>query len=234
MRRTAAPIIREGHTHGANCECGGENVDLHVWLSPRTLRQLATNVRKSLDEVDPEGVPAPDQAERTLYDVWSADKGAPPAFPLPGGGSDHEAFLFHLGIPAAGCSYAGRMGVYHSIYDTTDWLERFGDPGYRRHSAVGRLVATAALRIANADVRPLDYASYVEELLPTLAGFEMPGKVSAAVAGALDEATAHLDSESEVAVQRALLVLRPRFRMTEQQFVVVHAVIVSRGPAAPY
>jgi N-acetylated-alpha-linked acidic dipeptidase len=37
------------------------------------------------------------------------------------------------------------------------WLEKFGDPGFRYHAAMSRLWGVLALRLANADVVPLDY-----------------------------------------------------------------------------
>ena len=43
------------HEHGSNCGCVDGNVDPHVWLSPKTLRQLALNIQKTLDEADPAG-----------------------------------------------------------------------------------------------------------------------------------------------------------------------------------
>jgi zinc transport system substrate-binding protein len=43
------------HKHGPNCSCSQGNVDPHVWLSPKTLQQLARNIQKSLDEMDPAG-----------------------------------------------------------------------------------------------------------------------------------------------------------------------------------
>jgi N-acetylated-alpha-linked acidic dipeptidase len=51
----------------------------------------------------------------------------------PGGGSDYTVFLNHLGIPIADLAFDGAYGVYHSAYDTHEWVARFGDPGFRYH-----------------------------------------------------------------------------------------------------
>ena len=54
------------HHHHANCDCEAGNVDPHVWLSPKTLQQLALNIRKSLDEADPAGKPG----RKERYDAF--------------------------------------------------------------------------------------------------------------------------------------------------------------------
>lgn len=77
-----------------------------------------------------------------------------------GSGSDYTVFLNHLGIPIADLSFDGPYGVYHSIYDNHNWVARIGDPGFRYHVALVQLWGVAAMRLAEADVVPLDYAPY--------------------------------------------------------------------------
>jgi N-acetylated-alpha-linked acidic dipeptidase len=77
-----------------------------------------------------------------------------------GSGSDHTVFLNHLGRPTIGLEFDGQYGVYHSMYDNHYWVEHFGDPGYQYHLIITRLWGTLALRLANADVLPFDFASY--------------------------------------------------------------------------
>jgi N-acetylated-alpha-linked acidic dipeptidase len=81
-----------------------------------------------------------------------------------GSGSDYAVFLHHLGIPVADLTFAGPYGVYHSIYDNHQWVARFGDPGFRYHAAMTRLWGLVALRLANADVLPFDFATYADAL----------------------------------------------------------------------
>ena len=107
-------------------------------------------------------VPSPDQPAKSVYDVWVGRRDQPPVVAQPGGGSDHEAFYLHLGIPACGHGFSGPWGNYHSAYDVTDWMERTGDPGYARHRAAASFTALLALRTANADIPPLDYALCAE------------------------------------------------------------------------
>ncbi len=119
-------------------------------------------------------VPAPDSAG-SLWDAWRAGASVGPAeipdMGDPGGGSDYAGFYNHLGIPILDWGFGGPQGIYHSAYDDTGWMERFGDPGYRNHVAAARLGAAIALRIANADVLPYDYAEFATTMrgyLPAL------------------------------------------------------------------
>jgi len=74
-----------------------------------------------------------------------------------GGGSDYTVFLNFLGVPIVDMSFSGPYGVYHSMYDNHRWMQKFGDPGFVRHTAMTRLWGVMALRLANGDVVPLDY-----------------------------------------------------------------------------
>jgi N-acetylated-alpha-linked acidic dipeptidase len=77
-----------------------------------------------------------------------------------GSGSDHTVFLNHLGRPTIGLEFDGQYGVYHSMYDDHFWVEHFGDPGYHYHLIVTRMWGLLALRLANADALPFDFAAY--------------------------------------------------------------------------
>ena len=81
-----------------------------------------------------------------------------------GSGSDYTVFLNFLGVPVADLSFDGPYGVYHSIYDNHHWVSRIGDPGFRYHSALVQLWGLVALRLAGADVLPLEPAAYAERL----------------------------------------------------------------------
>ncbi len=81
-----------------------------------------------------------------------------------GSGSDYTVFLNFLGIPVADLTFDGPYGVYHSIYDSFNWVDRIGDPGYLYHATLARYWAVAGLRLAQCDVAPLDYAAYAREV----------------------------------------------------------------------
>jgi len=63
-------------------------------------------------------------------------------------------------VPVADLTFDGPYGVYHSIYDNHNWVARIGDPGFRYHVALVQLWGLLALRLADADIVPLDYESY--------------------------------------------------------------------------
>jgi N-acetylated-alpha-linked acidic dipeptidase len=103
----------------------------------------------------------------TVYDVWLKGKSGDTTqltFGNLGGGSDFAGFYHHLGIPSGGIGFDGPDGIYHSMYDSYDWMSRFGDPGYKAHRAGAQLIAVILSRLANSDLLPLDYAAFGTEM----------------------------------------------------------------------
>jgi N-acetylated-alpha-linked acidic dipeptidase len=81
-----------------------------------------------------------------------------------GSGSDHTVFLNHDGVPVVGLQFDGPYGVYHSMYDNFYWMNHVGDPGYRYHSLMSQLWGVLAMRLANSEVVPYDFATYATKL----------------------------------------------------------------------
>lgn len=81
-----------------------------------------------------------------------------------GSGSDYTPFLQHIGVPSLDMGFGGDYGVYHSTYDSFNWMEKFGDPNFTYHVAAAQIWGTMALRLANARALPFDYADYALEL----------------------------------------------------------------------
>ena len=122
------------------------------------------------------GVPSPD-GEGSVYAAWRRSAGVAadtlePPMGDPGGGSDFAGFYNHLGIPHADWGFGGPYGVYHSHYDSFDWMRRFGDPGFKRHAAAASVGAAMMLRLANAEVLPYDYAEYARTMRGYVGGVE--------------------------------------------------------------
>jgi N-acetylated-alpha-linked acidic dipeptidase len=127
------------------------------------------------DVADPKG-------RGSVYDVWRAGEGTnvrgygvlagerteDPPVRILGSGSDYTVFFNHLGVPSMDLLFDGPYGVYHSAYDSHQWMRRFGDPGFLYHAAMARLWGLMALRLADADVFPFDYAAYGRDLLAYL------------------------------------------------------------------
>src|SRR6476620_6480241 len=110
-----------------------------------------------------------------LYDVWRKTRAQEEKTKAPivdsrlvntriGSGSDHTVFLNHLGRPTVGLEFDGQYGFYHSMYDDHFWMEHFGDPGFKYHIVISDLWGLLALRLANADVLPFDFAAYAANI----------------------------------------------------------------------
>jgi len=119
-----------------------------------------------------------DPSGKTLYEAWkeSSTRERSEAKPSEavtdsnladtriGSGSDHTVFLNFVGMPVLGLQFDGPYGVYHSAYDDFFWMNHFGDPGYRYHTLMSQLWGVLALRLANADLLPFDFASYASNI----------------------------------------------------------------------
>jgi N-acetylated-alpha-linked acidic dipeptidase len=185
------------------------------------LRQLTRLVEQPYDSIP-------------LYDAWRrrgrvADT-ADVALGDLGGGSDFAGFYNHLGIPAAGFGFGGPGGIYHSAYDSYDWMRRFADPGYRGHVTAGTLAALFLARMANADLEPFDYRAYAERLtrmvraLPRTRGTAGPAPDTASLGAAvrrLDQAAAGWEAARDRALaaplpRRMLAAANERLRQVER------------------
>ena len=147
-----------------------------------------------------------------------------------GGGSDFAGFYNHLGIPAAGFGFGGQGGIYHSAYDSYDWMRRFGDPEYRAHVAAGVLGALFLARMANADLAPFDYRAFSARLQRMAAGLSRvrgtvgppPDSVGLALAiGSLDQAALRWETARDQALsgavnRRAITAANERLRKVER------------------
>src|SRR5262249_7160295 len=123
-----------------------------------------------------------DPSGKSLYDAWKATVEREKAgkkstqFADPGvasenladtrigSGSDHTVFLNFIGMPVIGLGFEGDYGVYHSAYDDFYWMNHFGDPGYKYHTLISQLWGVTALRLANADLLPFDFATYANNI----------------------------------------------------------------------
>ena len=81
-----------------------------------------------------------------------------------GSGSDYTPFLQHLGIPSLDMGFNGDYGVYHSAFDSFNWMAKFGDPTFAYHATAAQLWGTIAMRLAEAAALPLDYSDYAGQV----------------------------------------------------------------------
>lgn len=144
-----------------NTDISAAGSRLDIGASP-SLVPLFLDVSKKIED--------PEDDQRTLYDRLASQqtsKNETSIGPL-GSGSDFTPFLQHVGIASADAGFAPADGDpvyhYHSIYDSTYWMEKFGDPGYKRHLAVARLLGLVTLRFAESKILPIDIKAYGQAL----------------------------------------------------------------------
>ncbi|HUR11880.1 MAG TPA: transferrin receptor-like dimerization domain-containing protein, partial [Flavitalea sp.] len=84
-----------------------------------------------------------------------------------GAGSDWSGFLQYLGIASINLGFGGEGsgGEYHSIYDSYDHFIRFKDPGFQYGIALSKTAGRFMLRMANAEVLPLDVNSFYKTVM---------------------------------------------------------------------
>ena len=82
-----------------------------------------------------------------------------------GGGSDHIGFYCHLAIPSASLGGGGTRGTsYHTLYDNLAWYRRIVGEDYAPAAKLTHIVNRFAVRLANADLLPLDPARVVADM----------------------------------------------------------------------
>jgi N-acetylated-alpha-linked acidic dipeptidase len=113
-----------------------------------------------------------------------------------GGGSDYTVFLNRLGVPAADLAFDGPYEVYHSVYDTHQYVTRFADPEFRYTTTLVKVLGIVALRLMEGDAIPLD----VQATASAIAGYvgEIEGQRGTGAGGlaAVREALRELEQEA--------------------------------------
>jgi N-acetylated-alpha-linked acidic dipeptidase len=86
-----------------------------------------------------------------------------------GSGSDYSPFLEHAGVPSTDIGSGGSYGVYHSVFDNYQWFTQNADPKFAYLEQQARMLGIEALRMADAEVLPLDYTAYAQAVNSYLA-----------------------------------------------------------------
>jgi N-acetylated-alpha-linked acidic dipeptidase len=155
-----------------NTDVGVTGEDFSASAAP-SLKELLRDVTRDVNDPD---------TGLSVYRVWSERAasprdqsgeprprptvgilGEPPIGEL-GAGSDFCPFFDYAGIPSMDVGFEGDYGVYHSLYDDFDWMQRFGDPKFTYHAALANVLGTLALRLAEADILPYDFQTYASEI----------------------------------------------------------------------
>jgi N-acetylated-alpha-linked acidic dipeptidase len=83
-----------------------------------------------------------------------------------GGGSDHAPFINFAGIASLGIGFSGEDdgGIYHSIYDDFYWYTHYSDTKFVYGKALAQTGGTAMMRLADADILPLQFADFADDV----------------------------------------------------------------------
>ncbi|HEY3731952.1 MAG TPA: M28 family metallopeptidase [Steroidobacteraceae bacterium] len=154
-------FLRVGGSHSLQRLVNEVSAGIH---DPQTDGSVQARARARLRVQAFEDPKASDRARRLAQ---LAASGADLPLDALGSGSDFTPFLQHLGIASLDVEYVGegeQEGVYHSAYDTFDHFMRFGDPGFHYEVAQAQTLGHLALRLADADVLPLQTADLATEV----------------------------------------------------------------------
>ena len=132
-----------------------------------TLERLVNEVAETV--TDPQtnvSVGERQRARRRVRGDWEVDRRADLSISPLGSGSDYTPFLQHLGIASLNIGFGGENGggSYHSAFDSYDYYQRFGDPGFHYGIALAQVAGRLSLRMANADVLPLRMANFANNV----------------------------------------------------------------------
>ncbi|KAG8422330.1 hypothetical protein J3459_010481 [Metarhizium acridum] len=136
-------------------------------------------------------VPSPNQTVpgQSVGDVWDGK------ISTMGSGSDFTAFQDFAGVPSIDMGFkAGPNSPvyhYHSNYDSFYWMHEYGDPGFKYHLAMSRVLGVLLSELVDTIVIPFGAAEYAD-----------------ALGTYLDEVEAKLNTNEEPATDEAMFAMR--------------------------
>ncbi|KAK9437667.1 glutamate carboxypeptidase 2 [Metarhizium brunneum] len=136
-------------------------------------------------------VPSPNQTVpgQSVGDVWDGK------ISTMGSGSDFTAFQDFAGVPSIDMGFkAGSNGPvyhYHSNYDSFHWMHEYGDPGFKYHLAMSRVLGVLLSELADTIVIPFGATEYAD-----------------ALGAYLDQVEAKLKSNEDPATDEAMFAMR--------------------------
>ncbi|KAJ5132891.1 hypothetical protein N7448_007049 [Penicillium atrosanguineum] len=100
-------------------------------------------------------------ANKTLKEIWD-DKGM--KLDALGAGSDYVAFQDIAGTSSIDFGFEGGPYPYHSCYESYDWMEKFGDPGFQYHKILAQFWGLLLLDVSENPMLPFDMEAYATSI----------------------------------------------------------------------
>ncbi|GLT36037.1 hypothetical protein SLA2020_104420 [Shorea laevis] len=138
-----------------NVDCAVQGPGFFVRATPQ-LDNLIFEVTKKVKDPDSEGA--------TVYEKWTTINGVKIIQRLNSVDSDFVPFLQHAGVPSVDMYYGSDFPVYHTAFDSFDWMVNNADPFFHRHLAVTGIWGLLALHLADDTILPFNYHSYADQL----------------------------------------------------------------------
>ncbi|MCL7032661.1 hypothetical protein MKW94_020687 [Papaver nudicaule] len=138
-----------------NVDCAVQGPGFFARATPQ-LDNLIIDVTKKIKD--------PDSEDMEVYQTWAARNNRIDIQRLSGVDSDYASFLQHAGIPSIDLYYGKDFPVYHTAFDSFDWMSTYGDPLFHRHVTVTGIWGLLALHLADDPILPFDYPAYATKL----------------------------------------------------------------------
>lgn len=100
---------------------------------------------------------------KTLQELWEADNSRIGDL---GAGSDYVAFQDMAGCSSFDFGFSGpeHGDMYHSCYETFDWVAKYIDPGFEYHNILAQVWVLLILELAQEPILPFKLNDYAEAL----------------------------------------------------------------------
>lgn len=106
----------------------------------------------------------PDFSDSKLFEKWRTTGDGPLIQRLSDVFSDFAPFLHHAGVPSIDLYYGKDFPVYHTAFDTYEWMVKYADPFFHRHVAVASVWGLLGIHLADDPILPFNYLSYAAQL----------------------------------------------------------------------
>ncbi|KAM0951950.1 putative glutamate carboxypeptidase [Dioscorea sansibarensis] len=138
-----------------NVDCAVQGPGFFAGATPQ-IDDLLSDVTKQIKD--------PDLEHKSLYETWVAENGGISIERLARADSDFSAFLHHAGVSSVDMYFGRESPVYHTSLDSFIWMEKHGDPLFRRHVTLAEVWGLLGLRLADDAILPFNYLSYAGQV----------------------------------------------------------------------